>query len=410
MECNTQTQLKQSKIQFFYLPNEIAERTDLTASDKLLVAVVHTVERITGSPQVLTNRKIAELAGLSQSHLPQRIAKIKDKGVFTVTGQSTARRIAVNLENREGRFWRLPANEKQTHFKASERIVLGTIETLTTKKRRCTASNRFIGAAGGMSVQTVQSALQSLRKAGIVLSTKKFDLDSCKWQRKLYVKPKPEIPKEHPEHPEHPEQAEQPYAVFGITVTQFSASRLRGFRCKEELEMNKEYIAHGADDVSQATLFDDETEPKRNTEPKKEPKPKSEIYQLFDEYTEQAKQLKEHGRLRAIPAINYGKAGKMAKRLIECYGLEEVKKVVHTAARDEWVITQGFTLSTILSTAVFNRLMNGGRGYSSNTTARERYGTDRVGVTDAEMDFFMAKMERSRQEAMERIRAREAVK
>lgn len=58
-----------NKLQFFYLPNEIAERKDLTAGDKLLIAAVHTVERIAGSPQLFTNRQIARVTGLSQNAL-----------------------------------------------------------------------------------------------------------------------------------------------------------------------------------------------------------------------------------------------------------------------------------------------------------------------------------------------------
>lgn len=107
--------------------------------------------------------------------------------------------------------------------------------------------------------------------------------------------------------------------------------------------------------------------------------PKSEYTTIFDFYLSKYEMLYKRGKLKTEkPFINYAKVSKLIKNLIPKIGVVSILKIIETASNDDWIVQNGFTLSTILSEGVINKLMNGKQQpkNSSYTPYVDRVGND----------------------------------
>jgi hypothetical protein len=88
--------------------------------------------------------------------------------------------------------------------------------------------------------------------------------------------------------------------------------------------------------------------------------PKNELEEVEKAYLLQYKVLFEKGILvTQEPVINWTAARKQTNDMLSKFGKELVLKAIDKAAKDNWCVKGGYSLTTILSSGVFSRLING---------------------------------------------------
>lgn len=58
------------------------------------------------------------------------------------------------------------------------------------------------------------------------------------------------------------------------------------------------------------------------------------------------------------PVVNWQKAVVLIKGVLETIGVDNVIKGLDAGMRDDWVVSTGYSLTTVLSAGVLNRLLN----------------------------------------------------
>lgn len=90
-----------------------------------------------------------------------------------------------------------------------------------------------------------------------------------------------------------------------------------------------------------------------------EREPKNDLEVVEKKYLELYSKLYESRCVQTEkPIINWSASRKLTKTMIEKYGLENVLKVVENAYTDNFCISKGFVLTTIMSSGVFAGLIN----------------------------------------------------
>lgn len=91
--------------------------------------------------------------------------------------------------------------------------------------------------------------------------------------------------------------------------------------------------------------------------------PKNELEEVEKAYLLQYKALYEKGILATEePVINWTVARKQTNDMLSKFGKELLLKVIKKAVDDTWCVKGGYCLTTILSSGVFSRLINGKGG------------------------------------------------
>lgn len=91
--------------------------------------------------------------------------------------------------------------------------------------------------------------------------------------------------------------------------------------------------------------------------------PKNELEEVEKTYLLQYKALYEKGILATEePVINWTAARKQTNDMLSKFGKELLLKAIKKAVDDTWCVKGGYCLTTILSSGVFSRLINGKGG------------------------------------------------
>lgn len=98
-------------------------------------------------------------------------------------------------------------------------------------------------------------------------------------------------------------------------------------------------------------------------------KQKSDFQIVMDSYFQNYKNLYEQKAvLTEKPIINMKQAGKMIKDLLPIFGKDKILSALDKALLDNWIVGQGYSLTTILSSNQLNKLIN-----SKGVPARQNY-------------------------------------
>ena len=299
---------------FFILPNWVAKNSSLSAEAKLIFSVLNTDTK-TKQFSVLTNRQIACDSGMTIRAVSLGISELKKANLIHSKGLGKARKLFVNPPQVEKDSFIKIEKQNGERRKSSELITEATIQTLANcKLKSCTASSATLAGMTGLSRSTITRAIARLKKSNRIAVKTTFSPLKMKIRSIFVTKTN------------HVEFAPSNHVKFEPQTM----SNLRHKRKKEyKFEMN---IARSAKNI-----------------------PTSEI---FDFYMETARKLKEKNVLKYIPVVKEDTTS-LIKERVNNYGVEVVKKAIKTACDDGFVMNNGFNFSTILSTNVFNRLING---------------------------------------------------
>lgn len=89
-------------------------------------------------------------------------------------------------------------------------------------------------------------------------------------------------------------------------------------------------------------------------------KPNSDFKIVIDTYFQNFKKLYEEGMVQnSEPIVSMKQAGQMIKNLLEKQGKENLIAAINKAMNDNWIVGQGYSLTTILSATQLNKLLNG---------------------------------------------------
>lgn len=98
-------------------------------------------------------------------------------------------------------------------------------------------------------------------------------------------------------------------------------------------------------------------------------KPKTDFQIVMDSYFQNYKNLYEQKAvLTEKPIVNMKQAGKMIKDLLPIFGKDKILSALDKALLDNWIVGQGYSLTTILSSNQLNKLIN-----SKGVPARQNY-------------------------------------
>ena len=107
--------------------------------------------------------------------------------------------------------------------------------------------------------------------------------------------------------------------------------------------------------------------PKRIKKPLVERQPVNDIEKVEKLYLENYKQLYEQGIVRMEkPVINWTVSRKLTKDCITKYGLETVLNAVRKSKNNNFCVTKGYVLTTILSAGILSQLINSTDGRIDN--------------------------------------------
>lgn len=96
-------------------------------------------------------------------------------------------------------------------------------------------------------------------------------------------------------------------------------------------------------------------------------KPKTEFQIVVDAYFQNFKNLYEQKKVNTEkPFINMKVAGNMINRLLSEIGKDKILMALDRAILDDWIVSQGYSITTILSANQLNKLLNGKPQASKN--------------------------------------------
>lgn len=306
-----------------------------TPAELCIIAATHTLNTLKIRPR---NKDIAQLAGCSLHSVERALHKLEHFN-FNRTGWGNphTREIEVLIPPDGGRhFFKLPV-----HGSPLDRLLKGIIGALSQPTGWCTAGDAYF-AEHGIAKDTLHRWMRSAKSSGLTAVTY-YDSTECQWHRRMKFSTDILSTTSHT-RPEGHQPKSYPYTRQTRTHT------------PAKIVQDREYIE--IDRVATPSVAHSFTHTQSESNP--QPQRASGIVVIENHYLETVKRLKDAGTLAILPARNIAQErGLLAKRIKE-YGLDTCKKVIDAAARDEWCIGKGFTLSMILAANEFNILANGG--------------------------------------------------
>jgi hypothetical protein len=118
--------------------------------------------------------------------------------------------------------------------------------------------------------------------------------------------------------------------------------------------------------------------------PLRERDPVNDMERVEKAYLRNWDYLYSHGKVKALnPVVNWNQTRKLLKTHFENIPPELIIQAVNNGLNDEWILNCGYSLGTILSAAVLNRLINA----DTSGTSKHRIGADNVSK-DKAPNFF----------------------
>jgi hypothetical protein len=117
--------------------------------------------------------------------------------------------------------------------------------------------------------------------------------------------------------------------------------------------------------------------------PLREREPANDMERIEKAYLLNWDSLYSQGRVRAInPVVNWNQTRKLLKTHFESFSAELIIQAVNNGLKDEWILDTGYSLGTMLSASVLNRLING-----KGTTPKHKIAADNVSQEKASSYF-----------------------
>ena len=106
-------------------------------------------------------------------------------------------------------------------------------------------------------------------------------------------------------------------------------------------------------------------------------KEKSEVTIILEVYKQNYETLYKQGKVEnEKPVIFYNVAGKLIKELLKIISKDDIIKCLDRAILDNWIVSQGYSLNTILSSGQVNKLLNGKSQTTSGYINNKRPASD----------------------------------
>jgi hypothetical protein len=122
--------------------------------------------------------------------------------------------------------------------------------------------------------------------------------------------------------------------------------------------------------------------------PLREREPANDMERVEKAYLLNWDSLYAQGKVKAInPVVNWNQTRKLLKTHFENFTAEIIIQAINNGLNDDWVLNTGYSLGTMLSASVLNRLING----NGSGPPRHRIATDNVSQEKVSSYFKEAK-------------------
>jgi len=122
--------------------------------------------------------------------------------------------------------------------------------------------------------------------------------------------------------------------------------------------------------------------------PLREREPANDMERVEKAYLLNWDSLYAQGKVKAInPVVNWNQTRKLLKTHFESFNAEIIIQAINNGLNDDWVLNTGYSLGTMLSASVLNRLING----NSSGPPRHRIAADNVSQEKVSDYFRRAK-------------------
>lgn len=196
-----------------------------------------------------------------------------------------------------------------------EKILYSEISALLDMNGKCFASNSYFANLYGMSEQSISNCIKHLKETGYIKII--YERVGTRVSRRyIYLAPL-------------------------ASCTEFE---------KENSEQKKN--------------IENKTQKKENKKaPLIEREPENEIEKIEKIYLENYKKLYDRGTVATEkPVVNWRASRVLLKKCLADYGAEVIAQAVRDSISNEFIISKGYALTTILSAGMLAQLINGNRG------------------------------------------------
>lgn len=216
----------------------------------------------------------------------------------------------------------IPADVRyDNRLRPNEKLMFGEITCLSNKLGYCYSSNSYFADLYEVTPQAVSKWISNL--------------EACGYIKTEYIRKGKEIVERR---------------IFMVSTKECGVSTKVDEGINKSLRRYKQKIKDNT--TSEITTSDNIT--------RISDKPKTDFQIVLDAYFQNFKNLFEQKKVNTEkPIINKSIAGNMIKRLLSEIGKDKILMALDRAILDDWIVSQGYSITTILSANQLNKLLNG---------------------------------------------------
>ena len=216
----------------------------------------------------------------------------------------------------------IPADVRyDNRLRANEKLMYGEITCLSNKLGYCYSTNSYFAGLYDVTPQAVSKWISNL--------------EACGYIKTEYIREGKEIVERR---------------IYMLSTKDCEVSTKVDERINKSLRTYKQKIKENT--TRESTTSDNIT---RDSD-----KPKSDFQIVVETYFQNFKNLYEQKRVNTEkPYTNMKIAGSMINRLLSEIGKEKILMALDRAILDNWIVEQGYSITTILSANQLNKLLNG---------------------------------------------------
>ena len=254
------------------------------------------------------------------------------------------------MENENPSYYAIiPADVRyDNRLRANEKLMYGEITCLSNKLGYCYSTNSYFAELYDVTPQAVSKWISNLEECGYIKTE--------------YIRKGKEIVERR---------------IFLVSTKNCEVSTKVDEGINKSLRTYKQKIKENT--TREITTSDNTT---RDSD-----KPKSDFQIVVETYFQNFKNLYEQKRVNTEkPYISMKVAGSMINRLLSEIGKEKILMALDRAILDNWIVEQGYSITTILSANQLNKLLNG----KSTTSQNGGYVNNRRPASDSvgcDVDF-----------------------
>lgn len=228
------------------------------------------------------------------------------------------------MDNTEPTYYAvIPANVRyDKNLKANEKLLYGEIACLSNSKGYCFSSNNYFAELYGVTPQAVSSWVSNLEKCGYVKCEYLHNGTEIKERRIRIAEPTYSL---------KDEQGKSTKVEKGIN------KKLKGYQQK----IKDNITSNNTTSVNTTSIAEG-----------------SDYQEVTKVYFDNFKKLYDSGKVKTEKPFFSARSGKAIKDVLSKLPKENVVTVLNNAMNDNWIVEQGYTLTTILSESQINKLLN----------------------------------------------------